>query len=354
MSKVKSAHGRKLNSLLIGGNDVWTGGAYRDRTVFFKELREKARSYASFSSLSSSPPIPHGGSEREVEMHALVGSSASSSAIMNGSLAELRINVPPKWLRLVDESHYDIERIKTKVKELDQMHKKHLLPGFDDREAEEMAIQMLTSEITQTMQKCQQRVVKLGQLKNGISDEQLLLKQNMRLSLAGQLQDLSASLRHSQKSYLEKLKARRARNPVGREGGTTYSGAEVYGDDGQGGMELIPDTGFSHSQLRQVAIIEDEVNQRSRDITAVQSSIEQLADLFKDLAVLLVEQGTILDRIDYNIESTRDNVERSINELEQAEQYQKKTGFKMCMVFLLIIIIGLTIALAFKLVLPIL
>jgi len=76
--------------------------------------------------------------------------------------------------------------------------------------------------------------------------------------------------------------------------------------------------------------------------------------LFKDLAVLLVEQGTILDRIDYNIESTRDNVERSINELEQAEQYQKKTGFKMCMVFLLIIIIGLTIALAFKLVLPIL
>jgi len=58
------------------------------------------------------------------------------------------------------------------------------------------------------------------------------------------------------------LKARRARNPVGREGGTTYSGAEVYGDDGQGGMELIPDTGFSHSQLRQVAIIEDEVNQR--------------------------------------------------------------------------------------------
>jgi hypothetical protein len=27
---------------------------------------------------------------------------------------ELRINVPPAWLRLVDESHYDLERIKTK------------------------------------------------------------------------------------------------------------------------------------------------------------------------------------------------------------------------------------------------
>jgi hypothetical protein len=35
------------------------------------------------------------------------------------------------------------------VKELDGMHKKHLLPGFDDRDAEEIAIQLLTGEITQ-------------------------------------------------------------------------------------------------------------------------------------------------------------------------------------------------------------
>jgi hypothetical protein len=35
------------------------------------------------------------------------------------------------------------------VKELDGMHKKHLLPGFDDRDAEEVAIQLLTGEITQ-------------------------------------------------------------------------------------------------------------------------------------------------------------------------------------------------------------
>lgn len=104
------------------------------------------------------------------------------------------------------------------------MHKKHLLPGFDDREAEEMAIQLLTGEITQLMHKCQQRVVKLGQLKQGISEEQLRspatcflyrvsvvwltcgncrLKQNMRLSLAGELQELSASFRNSQKSYLK-------------------------------------------------------------------------------------------------------------------------------------------------------
>jgi hypothetical protein len=39
----------------------------------------------------------------------------------------------------------------TTVKELDGMHKKHLLPGFDDRDAEEVAIQLLTGEITQVL-----------------------------------------------------------------------------------------------------------------------------------------------------------------------------------------------------------
>jgi syntaxin 16 len=87
---------------------------------------------------------------------------------------------------------------------------------------------------------------------------------------------------------------------------------------------------------------------RSRDIVAVQSSIVQLAEMFKDLAVLLVEQGTILDRIDYNIEHTWENMDKSVKELGQAEKYQKKTGYKLCMVLLLIVVIGLILVIGLK------
>ena len=31
-------------------------------------------------------------------------------------------------------------------------------------------------------------------------------------------------------------------------------------------------------------------------------SIEELSDIFKELAVLVIDQGTILDRIDFNME----------------------------------------------------
>lgn len=83
---------------------------------------------------------------------------------------------------------------------------------------------------------------------------------------------------------------------------------------------------------------------------AVQKSINELAELFKDLAVLLVEQGTILDRIDYNIEHAGEKIGQSVAELKQAEKYQKKTGYKLCMLVLLFIIIGLIIAVGIKIV----
>ena len=49
------------------------------------------------------------------------------------------------------------------------------------------------------------------------------------------------------------------------------------------------------------------INTRSNEIEELTKSINDLAVLFKDLSVLVIEQGTILDRIDYNIENAEKN-----------------------------------------------
>ena len=46
----------------------------------------------------------------------------------------------------------------------------------------------------------------------------------------------------------------------------------------------------------------NDVDQRNQDIMEIAKSIEDLAIVFKELAVLVIDQGTILDRIDYNME----------------------------------------------------
>jgi syntaxin 16 len=56
------------------------------------------------------------------------------------------------------------------------------------------------------------------------------------------------------------------------------------------------------------------LNKRSA-ITQIANSVNDLAQMFRDLSALVVEQGTILDRIDYNIEATSHNVDAAVKEL---------------------------------------
>ncbi|RXW21641.1 hypothetical protein EST38_g4203 [Candolleomyces aberdarensis] len=91
-----------------------------------------------------------------------------------------------------------------------------------------------------------------------------------------------------------------------------------------------------------------ELRARDRELTEIAKSIATLAELFKDLSVLVIDQGTLLDSVEYNIERTAVDLEESVKELNVATKYQKNTGRRKCIFLLLLIIFGLIIVLIFK------
>lgn len=59
------------------------------------------------------------------------------------------------------------------------------------------------------------------------------------------------------------------------------------------------------------------IDQREREINQIARSIHQLAEIFRDLQTLVIDQGTMLDRIDYNIEQTAVQVKHATVELDK-------------------------------------
>jgi t-SNARE complex subunit (syntaxin) len=65
---------------------------------------------------------------------------------------------------------------------------------------------------------------------------------------------------------------------------------------------------------------------------------------------MVIIQGSLLDRIDFNIEEARDNVVKGADHIDKAEEYQKKgsnCAFRTMIVFLIGIAI-LSVVLAIK------
>jgi syntaxin 16 len=59
------------------------------------------------------------------------------------------------------------------------------------------------------------------------------------------------------------------------------------------------------------------ISEREREINEIVKSINGLATVFKELNAMVIDQGTILDRIDYNMEQTNVNLEQGHEELKK-------------------------------------
>ena len=118
-------------------------------------------------------------------------------------------------------------------------------------------------------------------------------------------------------------------------------------------MESDADKSYSQSTLqqtsqKQLTSNDAAIMQREREITDIAQGIIEQADIFKELQTMIIDQGTMLDRIDYNVERMAVDVKAADKELKVASGYQKK-GTKRRIIFLLILlVVGMVILLIVK------
>ena len=120
--------------------------------------------------------------------------------------------LPPRWVDIQDEVTELLGTIAKKSADLEKLHAKHVLPGFDDEDVkrqEEIAIERMTQDITHGFHDCQRAIQRIEMMvrdarhQGEVSKADATMARNIQISLASQVQEASAGFRKKQSNYLK-------------------------------------------------------------------------------------------------------------------------------------------------------
>ncbi|ODV89356.1 hypothetical protein CANCADRAFT_3984 [Tortispora caseinolytica NRRL Y-17796] len=273
--------------------------------------------------------------------HPVAAFVPESESLIRGADTAIEMDrLPPAWVDIKSDVDDCLKRAQIKMTELEKLHARHALPSFDERsqKADEARIDALQREVTGLFHKCQEHLRKVDAMAKSQSAPDQAIARNLKIALATKIQQISSTFRKQQGAYLKRLQgmsdADSPLNPYDLD-----STASAIADD-ESDLQLSQATLQAQKNPTNTSI-----NQRVDEITQIAEGILELADIFRELQTMVIDQGTLLDRIDYNIENTVVNVKQADKQLIKAERYQKRTT-KCRIIFLLVLLIfGLLIIL---------
>ncbi|KAF2307291.1 hypothetical protein GH714_026130 [Hevea brasiliensis] len=289
--------------------------ATRNRTILFRKYRDALKSVrvpASSSTHLATSKSSGGGPVIELVSTSLLQNRSyaplSTEDPGNSSKGALTVGLPPAWVDVSEEIAANVQRARSKMTELAKAHAKALMPSFGDGKEDQRMIEALTHEITDLIRKSEK---KLQRLSAAGPSEDSNVRKNVQRSLATDLQNLSMELRKKQSTYLKRLRQQKeGQDGVDLE--MNLNGSRSSIDD-----ETLDDMVFTERQMAKLKKSEAFTAEREREIQQVVESVNELAQIMKDLSVLVIDQGTIVDRIDYNIQNVATTVEEGLKQLQK-------------------------------------
>ena len=106
------------------------------------------------------------------------------------------------------------------------------------------------------------------------------------------------------------------------------------------------------AQLQQVALNDQILSERERGINQINRTVNEVAEIFQDMALLVSEQGEHIDNIQTNIETAASQTSKGVAQLAKASRHQRRARKRMCcvtaMLFITIIVLVLVLKFAVK------
>jgi len=264
-----------------------------------------------------------------------------------------------QWQEHVKSIESDIVEIQRRLAGLKRLHEEHVVPRFGkDYVQEEQQIEIQTASITDLFKRALLSMKEIGGDDSGVTtsshnSDKDKLKKHVKTKLIMQLNDLSSDFKGSQRQFLQKLKGLKERRKVVGMDPSMEGIGDMTADERKKLEDLqdkIYQKGFDDNQMQQVLQNQRELLDRDRELQNILSSIVDLKSMFDQLNVMVVEQGTLMDRIDFNLEQAESHVDEGTLNLEHAERSQKCSMVTVCLIFIVITFLLVAVVLIIRII----
>ena len=223
-----------------------------------------------------------------------------------------------------------IEDLLINFASLKSFQQERIKPKFIDEEIENKRLDReINKLILKMMKKIKFCEALIKMIKNQKNEKNTILekvKYNIKMFLIEKIQNFSNEFRKNQQQYLKYLKDMGISSNTNNDNEKSIDQFNELDDEKKNFLYTQEDDKYQ------------QIKKRDEDISVLAKSIDELSGIFKDLQNIVQEQGTILDRIDYNINISYENSQQGLKYIKKAEEHQNESCFRNVILLLYIII----------------
>ena len=183
---------------------------------------------------------------------------------------------------------------------------------------------------------------------SGSKQSEIRIRENLVNTLTRKFVEVMKEYQNIQTKYKTDIKKKVKRQVQIVKPDATSEEIDAVLKSGGGSSQIFKETILKGDAADAITNAYMNVADKYQDILTLEASVAELHQMFLDFALLVEQQGELLDQISYQVQQASDYIDEGNTEMVGAIEYQKSIRKKQCCIIITVfIIIGIIVAIIF-------